>query len=63
MDFHTEENRKKDTGTRVLAMVSVPVQTWETPTTPETALNQGTIFPGLNLPFYGADDLIGGVMR
>ena len=63
MDFRTEEIRKKETEHSPLAMAVVPIQTWETPYATETAWKQGTIFPGLNLPFYGADDLIGGVMR
>lgn len=36
----------------VLAMATVPMQPWEQPYPPETALKQGTIFPGLDKPFY-----------
>lgn len=35
-----------------LAITTVPVQPWETPYDPQKALKQGTIFPGLDLPFY-----------
>ncbi len=37
-----------------LAISSVPVQTWEQPYDPASALKHGTIFPGLNLPFYAS---------
>ncbi len=36
----------------VLAMATVPMQPWETPYDPPTALRQGTVFPGLDKPFY-----------
>lgn len=35
-----------------LAMATVPLQPWEPPYDPEKALRQGTIFPGLDKPFY-----------
>lgn len=35
-----------------LAMATIPIQPWEKPYDPETALRQGTMFPGLNKPFY-----------
>lgn len=35
-----------------LAIATVPMQSWEQPYDPETALKIGTIFPCLNLPFY-----------
>ena len=35
-----------------LAIATVPIQPWETPYDPETALKQGTVFPGLDKPFY-----------
>lgn len=43
-----------------LAITTVPIQPWETPCDPATGLKQGTIFPGLNLPFYVTDQM-GGV--
>ena len=36
----------------MLAMATVPIQPWETPYDPATGLRQGTIFPGLDKPFY-----------
>ena len=36
----------------VLAMATVPMQTWETVYEPAVGLRQGTIFPGLDKPFY-----------
>lgn len=36
----------------VLAIATVPMQPWETPYDPEKSLKQGTIFPGLDKPFY-----------
>lgn len=53
----------KETREVSLAMGMIPVQPWETPYTPEKALNRGTIFPKLDLPFYVTDELTGGVMR
>lgn len=35
-----------------LAIVTIPMQPWEQPYDPETALKHGTVFPSLNLPFY-----------
>lgn len=35
-----------------LAIATVPMQSWEQPYDPQTALKNGTIFPSLNLPFY-----------
>jgi hypothetical protein len=35
-----------------LAIASIPMQPWEQPYNPQTALKHGTIFPSLNLPFY-----------
>ena len=37
-----------------LAMLYVPVQSWETPYDPETALARGTVFPALDKPFLAA---------
>lgn len=37
-----------------LAICSVPIQTWEQPYDPATALKHGTIFPGLNFPFFAS---------
>ncbi len=41
-----------------LAMACMPVQAWEVPYPPEKGLKQGTIFPGLDKPFYvlGGED-------
>lgn len=36
-----------------LAMAFVPMQPWETPFDFEEGLKEGTIFPGLRLPFGG----------
>ena len=36
----------------VLAMATVPMQTWETIYEPAVGLGQGTIFPGLDKPVY-----------
>lgn len=35
-----------------LAITTVPMQPWEVPYDPQKALKQGTIFPGLDKPFY-----------
>ena len=35
-----------------LGIATVPMQPWETPYEPAKALKQGTIFPGLDLPFF-----------
>ena len=40
------------TETVCLAIATVPMQPWEQPYDPETALKNGTNFPCLNLPFY-----------
>lgn len=37
-----------------LAMAYVPMQKWNTTYEPETALENGTIFPDLNMPFAGS---------
>ncbi|MCC8061454.1 MAG: spore coat associated protein CotJA [Clostridiales bacterium] len=36
----------------VLTMATVPMQPWEMLYDPSSALKQGTIFPGLDKPFY-----------
>lgn len=36
----------------ILAIATVPIQPWEQPYDPQAALNHGTIFPSLNLPFF-----------
>ncbi|MEY8356317.1 spore coat associated protein CotJA [Lachnospiraceae bacterium 54-53] len=40
------------TETVAVAIATVPMQPWEQPYDPQTALKHGTIFPCLNLPFY-----------
>ena len=60
MDFCNCDKEKNE---KVLAMGMIPVQPWETPYAPDVALDRGTIFPKLDLPFYVADELTGGVMR
>lgn len=60
MDFCNCDKEKKE---KVLAMGMIPVQPWETPYAPDVALDRGTIFPKLDLPFYVVDELTGGVMR
>lgn len=60
MDFKDSEKIPDEF---VLGMAAVPVQKWETPYAAETALKYGTVFPGLNLPFYAADELIGGANK
>lgn len=60
MDFN---NSEKIPNEFVIGMATVPVQKWETPYAPEKALKDGTIFPGLNLPFYAADEVIGGATK
>lgn len=42
------------TCTTPLAMASVPKQEWEEPYDYQTALEEGTLFPSLNLPFFKA---------
>ena len=39
-----------------LAIASIPVQGWEPPYDSVTGLRQGTIFPGLVLPFFVTAD-------
>lgn len=39
-----------------LAIATIPIQPWETPCDPATALREGTIFPGLNMPFFVTAD-------
>ena len=64
MDFIGSENMiRKEYGDLVLGMATVPIQQWETPYAPDTALVKGTVFPCLDLPFYMADHWIGGVTR
>lgn len=36
----------------MLTIATIPMQPWETPYDPATGLRQGTIFPGLDKPFY-----------
>lgn len=36
-----------------LGIASVPIQPWAETYRPEDAFTSGTIFPDLNLPFYG----------
>lgn len=36
----------------MLTIATVPMQPWETPYDPAKSLRQGTIFPGLDKPFY-----------
>ena len=57
MDFCKCENVPKEF---VLGIATVPEQKWETPCAADVALKQGTVFPWLNLPFYAADEAIGG---
>ncbi|MCI7768463.1 MAG: spore coat associated protein CotJA [Oscillospiraceae bacterium] len=38
-----------------LAMAYVPYQSWEEPYAENVALAKGTIFPKLDLPFYGRE--------
>ena len=54
---------EKEKQEKALAMGMIPVQPWETPYASEVALDRGTIFPKLDLPFYVTDELNGGVMR
>lgn len=64
MDIIREETMiRKEYGDTALAMAAVPVQSWETLYAPDVALRKGTIFPSLDLPFYAADEWIGGVTR
>ncbi len=43
-----------------LAMATIPMQIWEQPYEPSRALSQGTIFPGLDKPFFATDMKLGG---
>ena len=64
MDLIRDEKAiRRECGDLVMAMATVPIQTWETPYAPDVALAKGTVFPSLNLPFYMADEWIGGVTR
>ena len=38
-----------------VGMCYVPFQQWETPYAENVALERGTIFPSLDLPFYGRE--------
>ena len=38
-----------------VGMCYVPFQQWETPYAENAALERGTIFPSLDLPFYGRE--------
>lgn len=38
-----------------VGMCYVPFQQWETPYAENTALEKGTMFPSLNLPFLGRE--------
>ena len=38
-----------------LAMAFVPMQKWKEPYAPKTAIDRGTIFPELDLPFIGEE--------
>lgn len=60
MDFCNCDKEKREIA---LAMGMIPVQEWEIPYAPGSALDRGTIFPKLDLPFYVTDELTGGVMR
>ncbi|MBQ7795347.1 MAG: spore coat associated protein CotJA [Lachnospiraceae bacterium] len=62
MDFISNEKAiQREYGDQVLGIAAVPIQKWETPYAADVALAKGTMFPSLNLPFYMADDWIGGV--
>ena len=64
MDIIRDETMiRKEYGAHVLAIATVLPQTWETLYAPDVALMKGTVFPSLNLPFYAADEWIGGVTR
>lgn len=41
-----------------LAIAIIPLQRWETPYDPSRGLQQGTIFPCLDLPFFITSDVI-----
>ncbi len=56
-------SNSKENAEIALAMGMIPAQPWETPYAPDVALDRGTIFPKLDLPFYVVDELTGGVMR
>ena len=38
-----------------IGMCYVPFQQWETPYAENVALERGTMFPSLDLPFYGRE--------
>lgn len=64
MDIIRDEKAiQRECGDLVMAMATVPIQPWETPFAPDTALMKGTIFPCLNLPFFMTDEWTGGVTR
>ena len=42
------------------AIVTVPQQQWEAPYEPSMGLKEGTIFPSLNMPFFAAENKLGG---
>jgi len=48
----TKANLATPTKTVQLGIATIPMQPWEQPYDPQTALKHGTIFPSLNLPFY-----------
>ncbi len=48
----TKANLATATKTVQLGIATIPMQPWEQPYDPQTALKHGTIFPSLNLPFY-----------
>ena len=43
-----------------LAISTVPMQDWEQPYEPCMGLKQGTIFPSLDMPFFAAENKLGG---
>lgn len=51
-DESNTQNTAIPTESMPLAIATVPMQQWEQPYDPKSALNNGTIFPSLNLPFY-----------
>ena len=64
MDIIKDETMiRKEYGDLTPAMATVPIQTWETPYAADVALMKGTVFPTLDLPFFMADEWIGGVTR
>ncbi|MBQ7981089.1 MAG: spore coat associated protein CotJA [Oscillospiraceae bacterium] len=51
----TNENRSIFPEETPLGMCYVPFQQWETPYAENTALEQGTMFPSLVMPFCGKE--------